>query len=192
MLSFLILHYLKHVSIEFQEILKKTVLHVLSTSSVLLIFHQLIISLNYSEQLILSVADSFYKDGYQEAGFEYIIIDDCWSEKQRDKNGRLVADRKRFPRGMKYIADYVCILLSHLSHCWVTDMVWYGTLAMAKRVVDHNTSNGKTSWNLWVPNEEKLVKTENTESYWKRSLPTDSISWEISYKDQFSHPLQRA
>uniref|UniRef100_A0A2H1VWQ0 Alpha-galactosidase n=1 Tax=Spodoptera frugiperda TaxID=7108 RepID=A0A2H1VWQ0_SPOFR len=60
-----------------------------------------------NEQLILSVADSFYKDGYQEAGFEYIIIDDCWSEKQRDKNGRLVADRKRFPRGMKYIADYI-------------------------------------------------------------------------------------
>ncbi|CAH1641844.1 unnamed protein product [Spodoptera littoralis] len=60
-----------------------------------------------NEQLVLSVADSFYKDGYQEAGFEYIIIDDCWSEKHRDGNGRLVADRKRFPRGMKFIADYI-------------------------------------------------------------------------------------
>lgn len=60
-----------------------------------------------SETLILSVADSFYMEGYQEAGYEYIIIDDCWSEKERDKNNRLVADKKRFPRGMKYIADYV-------------------------------------------------------------------------------------
>ncbi|CAH0714864.1 unnamed protein product, partial [Brenthis ino] len=59
------------------------------------------------EKLILSIADKFYNDGYQEAGFEYIIIDDCWSEKKRDKNGRLVADRERFPHGMKYIADYI-------------------------------------------------------------------------------------
>lgn len=60
-----------------------------------------------SENLILSVADIFYTEGYQEAGYEYIIIDDCWSEKQRDMNGRLVADKRRFPRGMKFIGDYV-------------------------------------------------------------------------------------
>ncbi|CAK1547750.1 unnamed protein product [Leptosia nina] len=59
------------------------------------------------QKLILSVADTFYNEGYQEAGFEYIIIDDCWSEKQRDRNGRLVPDKKRFPKGMKYIADYI-------------------------------------------------------------------------------------
>ncbi|XP_045762469.1 alpha-N-acetylgalactosaminidase-like isoform X1 [Maniola jurtina] len=59
------------------------------------------------EKLILSVADTFYKEGYLEAGFEYIIIDDCWSEKKRDEYGRLVPDSERFPRGMKYIADYI-------------------------------------------------------------------------------------
>lgn len=65
---------------------------------------------NYSEQLIISVADAFYEQGYLEAGYEYIIIDDCWSEKQRDDKGRLVADMERFPSGMKYLADYVRIL----------------------------------------------------------------------------------
>ncbi|XP_059056337.1 uncharacterized protein LOC131850182 [Achroia grisella] len=59
------------------------------------------------EQLIMSVADTFYEEGYQEAGFEYIIIDDCWSEKKRDEYGRLFPDTKRFPRGMKYLADYI-------------------------------------------------------------------------------------
>ncbi|CAH2098149.1 unnamed protein product [Euphydryas editha] len=59
------------------------------------------------EKLILSVADKFYEDGYQEAGFEYIIIDDCWSQKKRDALGRLVPDKDRFPRGMKFIADYI-------------------------------------------------------------------------------------
>lgn len=59
------------------------------------------------EKLILSVADTFYNEGYQEAGFEYIIIDDCWSEHHRDRDGRLVPDRLRFPNGMKYISDYI-------------------------------------------------------------------------------------
>ncbi|KAJ0171927.1 hypothetical protein K1T71_012690 [Dendrolimus kikuchii] len=60
-----------------------------------------------NEQLIISVADAFYEEGYLEAGYEYIIIDDCWSERRRDDKGRLVADAKRFPSGMKYIADYI-------------------------------------------------------------------------------------
>ncbi|XP_041972017.1 alpha-N-acetylgalactosaminidase-like [Aricia agestis] len=60
-----------------------------------------------NEKLLLSVADKFYSEGYMEAGFEYIIIDDCWSEKRRNQFGRLVPDKKRFPRGMKYIADYI-------------------------------------------------------------------------------------
>ncbi|XP_013164100.1 PREDICTED: alpha-N-acetylgalactosaminidase-like [Papilio xuthus] len=59
------------------------------------------------EELILSVADSFYNDGYQEAGYEYIVIDDCWSERERGSDGRLVPDKNRFPNGMKYIADYI-------------------------------------------------------------------------------------
>ncbi|XP_063374549.1 alpha-N-acetylgalactosaminidase-like [Cydia amplana] len=60
-----------------------------------------------NEQLIMSVADALFNDGYLEAGYEYVVIDDCWSERQRDSNDRLVPDRKRFPRGMKFLADYV-------------------------------------------------------------------------------------
>ncbi|XP_022115515.2 alpha-N-acetylgalactosaminidase [Pieris rapae] len=60
-----------------------------------------------NEKLLLSVADMFYNRGYQEAGYEYIVIDDCWSEKRRSVNGRLVPDRKRFPKGMEAIAEYI-------------------------------------------------------------------------------------
>lgn len=46
--------------------------------------------------------------GYLDAGYEYVIIDDCWPEKQRDKEtGRLVPDMKRFPFGLKDLSDYV-------------------------------------------------------------------------------------
>lgn len=47
-------------------------------------------------------------DGYKEAGYEYVNIDDCWASKQRDPTTmRLVPDPDRFPSGMKALADYV-------------------------------------------------------------------------------------
>lgn len=47
-------------------------------------------------------------EGYKDAGYEYVIIDDCWMEMKRDPiTNELVADRKRFPNGIKHLADYV-------------------------------------------------------------------------------------
>lgn len=62
---------------------------------------------NINEKLIMETADKLVEEGFLDAGYEYLVIDDCWSEKQRDENGMLVADRKKFPHGMKYVADYV-------------------------------------------------------------------------------------
>lgn len=33
-------------------------------------------------------------------------IDDCWTEMERE-NGKIVPDKKRFPRGIKFLSDYV-------------------------------------------------------------------------------------
>ncbi|NUU79162.1 glycoside hydrolase family 27 protein [Paenibacillus xylanilyticus] len=60
-----------------------------------------------NEQLIRDVADVFVSDGYLAAGYEYIVIDDCWSLKERDADGNLVADPEKFPSGMKTLADYI-------------------------------------------------------------------------------------
>lgn len=60
-----------------------------------------------NEQLIRDVADLFVTEGYKDAGYEYIVIDDCWSLKQRDHHGKLVADPLKFPSGMKALADYI-------------------------------------------------------------------------------------
>ncbi|KAI8419908.1 hypothetical protein MSG28_008530 [Choristoneura fumiferana] len=60
-----------------------------------------------SEQLIRRTADIMAEEGYLEAGYNYIAIDDCWLEKQRSPDGKLVADRDRFPHGMKQLAKYV-------------------------------------------------------------------------------------
>ncbi len=62
---------------------------------------------NINEQLILKSADKLIDTGLFACGYNYIVIDDCWSLKERDKNGRLVADPEKFPNGIKYVADYV-------------------------------------------------------------------------------------
>lgn len=62
---------------------------------------------NISDELIRETARIMKEKGYLEAGYEYIVIDDCWSLRERDENGKLVPDPKKFPYGMKALADYV-------------------------------------------------------------------------------------
>lgn len=63
-------------------------------------------SWNINADLIKTSADYMVSTGLKDAGYEYIVIDDCWSEKQR-VNGRLVPDKDKFPDGIKPVADYV-------------------------------------------------------------------------------------
>ena len=59
-----------------------------------------------SGQLIRETADAMAKSGMRDAGYQYLVIDDCW-QVARDAAGRLVADSVRFPGGMKPLAEYV-------------------------------------------------------------------------------------
>lgn len=61
---------------------------------------------NVSEKLIMQMTDAMVSSGMQDAGYEYIVIDDCW-QVDRDRNGEIVVDKDRFPHGMQYLADYV-------------------------------------------------------------------------------------
>ena len=60
-----------------------------------------------SENLYKAQADRMVSDGYRDAGYVYVNIDDCWPLRSRDSNGSLVADPDRFPSGIKALADYV-------------------------------------------------------------------------------------
>ena len=59
-----------------------------------------------NEELIMEITDKIVSEGYQQAGYEYVIIDDCWSLKER-VDGKLVADPQLFPHGMKALSDYI-------------------------------------------------------------------------------------
>ncbi|MFE7870235.1 glycoside hydrolase family 27 protein [Micromonospora humida] len=62
---------------------------------------------NVNETLIRQTADTLVSSGMAAAGYEYVNIDDCWSTRQRNASGDLVADPAKFPSGMKALADYV-------------------------------------------------------------------------------------
>jgi len=61
---------------------------------------------NVDENLIKEIADAIVATGMKDAGYEYINIDDCWHG-DRDSLGFIHPDPKRFPSGMKALADYV-------------------------------------------------------------------------------------
>lgn len=60
-----------------------------------------------NEELIMQSADIMVSSGLKDCGYNYVVIDDIWSLKERDENGKLVPDPEKFPHGMKYLADYV-------------------------------------------------------------------------------------
>ena len=59
-----------------------------------------------SEALIRETADAIVSSGMRDAGYKYVVIDDCW-QVSRDPSGTIVADPQRFPHGIKALADYV-------------------------------------------------------------------------------------
>ena len=59
---------------------------------------------NINEQLIRQIADKMATDGYAAAGYKYIFIDDVW-QGGRDKRNNIIPDPKKFPSGMKALAD---------------------------------------------------------------------------------------
>jgi len=60
-----------------------------------------------SEKLYLEMAEVIASKGFKEAGYEYVCMDDCWMSTKRDAQGRLQPDPKRFPRGLKALADFI-------------------------------------------------------------------------------------
>ena len=59
-----------------------------------------------SAALIRQTADAMVASGLRDAGYQYVVIDDCW-QVARDASGRILADSLRFPGGIKPLADYV-------------------------------------------------------------------------------------
>src|SRR3954452_15188843 len=63
---------------------------------------------NINEAAIRETAEAIVALDLKECGYNYVVIDDCWSVKSgRDGNGDLVPDPAKFPNGIKRLADHV-------------------------------------------------------------------------------------
>ena len=62
----------------------------------------------------MQMADRMAADGYKDVGYEYIVVDDCWLAQTRDAQGKLRPDPRRFPHGMRALANYV------MKFSWLT------------------------------------------------------------------------
>ena len=61
----------------------------------------------------MQMAKIMATEGYKEAGYQYVIIDDCWLSNDRAPDGKLQPHNVQFPNGMKYLADHVCFWFSN-------------------------------------------------------------------------------
>jgi alpha-galactosidase len=59
-----------------------------------------------NEKVVRETADAMAANGMRDAGYRYVVIDDCWHG-ARDRDGVIAADAMKFPSGIKALADYV-------------------------------------------------------------------------------------
>ncbi len=64
------------------------------------------IACDVNEKVIREAADAMVASGMKDAGYTYIVIDDCWHG-ERDSLGFIQSDPVHFPSGIKALADYV-------------------------------------------------------------------------------------
>jgi alpha-galactosidase len=62
---------------------------------------------NINETLIRQTADAMVANGMRDAGYKYVVVDDCWFNTNRDAQGNLQAHPTRFPSGMRALGDYL-------------------------------------------------------------------------------------
>ena len=59
-----------------------------------------------NEKVVRDTADAIVASGMRDAGYQYVVVDDCWAG-PRDSKGFISADTQRFPSGIKALADYI-------------------------------------------------------------------------------------
>lgn len=61
---------------------------------------------NVDDKMLMNIADAMVESGMRDAGYEYIIVDDCWHG-ERDSLGFIHPNKEHFPSGMKALIDYI-------------------------------------------------------------------------------------
>ncbi|XP_045814373.1 alpha-galactosidase [Trifolium pratense] len=101
-----------------------------------------------NENIVRETADAMVSSGLSNLGYQYLNLDDCWAELNRDSEGNMVPNAATFPSGMKALADYV-----HSKGLKLGIYSDAGTLTCSKRMpgsLGHEQQDAKTfaSWGI--------------------------------------------
>lgn len=56
-----------------------------------------------SQALLLDTSRVLLDSGLRDVGYNYVVLDDCWSD-GRGSDGYIIVDKHKFPQGMKWVA----------------------------------------------------------------------------------------
>ena len=63
---------------------------------------------NVNYTVIEAQANAIATSGLKDAGYHYVMLDDCWQDMNREGEDMTIrADRKRFPNGLKPVSDMI-------------------------------------------------------------------------------------
>jgi alpha-galactosidase len=60
-----------------------------------------------NETVVRQAVDAMVNSGMRDAGYQYVVVDDCWFDPNRDSAGNLRAHPTKFPSGMRALGDYI-------------------------------------------------------------------------------------
>eukprot|EP01048_Picozoa_sp_COSAG05_P028350 COSAG05_NODE_8746_length_675_cov_1.644097_1_plen_111_part_10 len=60
-----------------------------------------------SEHLFESIADAMVSEGYRDAGYTHVNMDDCWEAFTRDASGQLQPNASRLPSRIPHLVSYM-------------------------------------------------------------------------------------
>ncbi|WP_218868848.1 glycoside hydrolase family 27 protein [Leifsonia psychrotolerans] len=60
-----------------------------------------------TEEAVLGIADAMVESGMRDAGYEYLVVDDCWQAFARESSGKLRSHPARFPSGMEALGEQI-------------------------------------------------------------------------------------
>lgn len=60
-----------------------------------------------NETVVRETAEAMVASGMRDAGYEYVVIDDCWQDFRRGPDGRLRANPERFGSGMAALGEHI-------------------------------------------------------------------------------------
>jgi alpha-galactosidase len=79
-----------------------------------------------NEQVFVTVAKQLVSLGLKDLGYEYVNIDDCWSDKTRRRDPttkEIIPDAQKFPKGISGLSDQIHALGLKLGI--YSDAGWY-------------------------------------------------------------------